>query len=334
MLIAVVAFVAAAVVVVLVGPRMARTADALGKATGMGGALFGVIFLSLATDLPEVALTPAAVLSGSPKIAVGGLLGSATAQLVLIAVVDVVFRKGKLAGQVSLQTTLAQCALMMSVLAVPLIVGAGGPTVGPVGLGAVLLPAAYVGMLVAIRGVNADEAHPRPALDQGGGHQPKPVRERARPLWLRFGVFALFLAGAGIALEYSTETIGSAIGLGQTAAGALLAGVVTSLPELVTAMSAVRQGAFDLAMGDLVGSSALDVVLLALADAFYTDGSVFDLLGPPEFTLIGMALAVITLVVVGLARGEEVGPPRVAVESYLTLAVYVAGAAILVTAGG
>lgn len=333
-MIAVVVFLMAAVVVVLVGPRMARTADGLAEATGMGGALFGVIFLSLATDLPEVTLTPAAVLSGTPKIAVGGLLGSATAQLVLIAVVDVVFRKGKLASLASLRTTLGQCALMMSVLAVPLIVAAGNPTLGRFGLGTVLLPAAYVGMLVAIRDIDPDEETSLPVGDDSGGSESEPAPDPVRSLWLRFAVFAALLAGAGIALEYSTETIGSAIGLGETAAGALLAGVVTSLPELVTALSAVRQGAFDLAVGDLVGSSALDVALLAWADLFYTDGSVFDLLGPPELALIGVALAVVTLLVVRLARGEQSGRPRVALESYLTLVVYIGGAAILVIAGG
>ncbi|MBK5223253.1 MAG: hypothetical protein JJE52_10330, partial [Acidimicrobiia bacterium] len=111
----------ATVVVLLVGPRMARTADDLAEATGLGGALFGVVFLALATDLPEIALTPTAVITGTPRIAVGGLLGSTAAQLTLIAVVDIAFRQGKLVSRVSTTTTLGQCALMMAVLAVVLL---------------------------------------------------------------------------------------------------------------------------------------------------------------------------------------------------------------------
>lgn len=333
MLRGVVTFAVAAGVVLVVGPRMARTADRLAKATGMGGALFGMVFLALATDLPEIALTPTAVLRGSPRIAVGGLLGAAAAQLLLIAVVDMAFVKGRLPGQLSLQATLAQCALMTAVLAVPLMVVAGLPTFGFVGVGTVLLALTYLGGLAAIRGIGRAQE-----VDSG---QVQPGREevqlrseagRVRSLWLRFGWFALLLAGAGAALESATELIGSAVGLEETAAGALIAGIVSPLPELVTAVSAARAGALDLAVGDLVGSSALDVALLAFADLFYTDGSVFQLLGAPEFTLIGVSLAITALLILALARGEPVSAPRVGLESYLMVAVYVAGVAILLAA--
>lgn len=333
MLTAVALFASAVVVVVLAGPRMATTANGLAKATGMGGALFGVVFLSLATDLPEITLTPAAVWSGTPRIAVGGLLGSAAAQLTLIALVDIVLREARLTRRVALRASLGQCALMMSVLAVPLIVAVGGPTVRGVGVGTLLLPVAYIGVLAAIRNVDPDDAPASPSEVDESGDEPRPGRPSVRSLWLRFGVFAVLLALAGVALESSTETIGSAIGLSETAAGALLAGIVTSLPELVTAVSAARVGALDLAVGDLVGSSALDVALLALADALYTEGSVFELLGRAEFTLIGVALAVTCLLVLGIARSRPALAPRAGVESYLMLAVYAGGAAILVSAG-
>ncbi len=87
-----------------------------------------------------------------------------------------------------------------------------------------------------------------------------------------------------------------------------------------------------MAVGNLVGSSALDVALLSWADVFYTEGSVFSLLGRAEFTLIGVALGLTALLVVGLARGTPVSSPRVGVESYLMIAVYVVGAAVLVSA--
>lgn len=333
MLTAVAGFLVAAGVVVLVGPRMARTANGLATATGMGGAFFGVVFLSLATDLPEVALTPAAILSGSPRIAMGGLLGSAAAQLVLIAVVDLTFRKRRLYGRVRLLGSIAQCAVMLSVLAVPLLVAAGDPTLKGIGMGTVLMVLVYLGVLATIRRIGRDvDPEPDPELDIESDSERQAETDSLGTLWLRFGGLALLLAAAGVALEKVTETIGSGIGIGETAAGALLAGVATSLPELVTALSAARAGAVELAVGDIVGSSALDVALLALADVFYTDGSVFDLMGSPEFTLIGIALALTSLLVVGLIRRQAAGSGRPGIESYIMLAVYATGAAILIAA--
>jgi len=336
MVTAVALFVAATAIVLAVGPRMARVADRLGEVTGLGGGLFGLVFLALATDLPEVALTPAAVLGGHPKLAVGGLLGSAAAQLAMIAAVDIAFRRGKLYANVPLRSSLGQCAVMLAVLAVPLVAASGTPAIGWISVATLTLPAAYLGLLLAIRGLSqagdGDSTGPSKVDDVADG--PAEPRHSMGWLWLRFGTYAVLLAGAGIALEAATETLGPAIGLEETAAGALLAGVATSLPELVTAVAAARAGALELAVGDIVGSSALDVTLLSWADIFYRDGSVFELLGAPEFTLLGVALALTTLLVVGLARREPVGSPNVGVETYLMLGVYVAGALVLIGANG
>lgn len=305
---------------------MARTADALAKATGMGGALFGVLFVALATDLPEITLTPTAVLSGSPRLAIGNLLGSAAAQLVLLAVVDVVFRQGQLLARAPLLSSLGPGALMLAVLAVPLVVAAANPTVSWIGLGTVLMVVAYVGTLGAVRGVEDPKAEGSPGPeDRERFHE----AESVPALWGRFALLAAVLAGAGIALETSTETIGAWIGLGETAAGALLAGVATSLPELVTAVAAVRINALGLVVGDLIGSSALDIALLALADATYTSGSVFDLIAGPELTLLGVCLALTSLLVLGLARRSPGPRTSVGIESYLMIVVYLLGVVIL-----
>ena len=201
------------------------------------------------------------------------------------------------------------------------------------------LPVAYLVVLAAIRHIDA------PGPDDDAGDMLDPSTGRSDPtkedlgvevgtLWRRFVLYALVLASAGVALEWSTERIGSAIGLAETAAGALLAGVVTSLPELVTAIAAIRAGALDLATGDIIGSSALDVALLAYADAFYTDGTVFDLVDDAEVVLVGMAIALTSLLLIGLSRRALGEPKRVAVESYVMLVVYGAGALVLITADG
>lgn len=226
---------------------------------------------------------------------------------------------------------------MLSVLAVPLIAAVGTPSIGNVSLATLALPAVYFGVLAVVRGIKdeppagegpsaVDDAIEDPEQQSGS-------RRDQGSLWARFAVFAALLAAAGVTLESSTETIGSALGLNETAAGALLASVVTPLPELVTAVAAARAGALALAVGDLVGSSALDVALLSWADVFHP-GSIFDLFGPAEIGLLGVTLAVTSLLVVGLAHGERPGRHRVAVESYLMLAVYATGVVILLTASG
>lgn len=320
-------FLAAAGAILLVGPPMARVADRLSEATGLGGALFGIVFLALATDLPEVALTSAASLTGTPRIAMGGVLGGTAAQLLYIAVVDLALRDRRLHPNLPLESTLSQGAFMAGLLTVPLLFAAGDLRIGWVSAGTIVLLGTYLTGLSVLRRVA-----PGMETSESSDEEDDAVTESTGPLWRRFIGFAAVLAGAGVALENTTESLGGHLGIGETAAGALLAGVVGSLPELVTAVSAARAGALELAVGNLVGSSAIDVTMLALADVLHTGGSVFELLGPAEYTLIAVGMAMTVLLLFALARRTVERRSSVAPESYLMLVTYVFGAVLLLTA--
>ncbi|MFO0266194.1 MAG: hypothetical protein ACK51D_04540, partial [Cyclobacteriaceae bacterium] len=64
-------------------------------------------------------------------------------------------------------------------------------------------------------------------------------------------------------------------GLSNTFFGTLFLAAATSLPELVVSYAAIRMGAFDLLVGNLLGSNVFNIFILALTDIFYTRGSLF-----------------------------------------------------------
>jgi cation:H+ antiporter len=103
----------------------------------------------------------------------------------------------------------------------------------------------------------------------------------------------------------STE-IAIITGLGTSFVGTVLLSLVTSLPELLAALAALRIGAFDLAVGNLFGSSVFNMLGLGLADFFYIDGS---LLGgiDPGFALVGLLALLLTnmALLANLARIER-----------------------------
>jgi cation:H+ antiporter len=73
----------------------------------------------------------------------------------------------------------------------------------------------------------------------------------------------------------------------------LLIATVTSLPELVAMISAVRLGAYDIAVGNLFGSNVFNMFALAMADVFYTGGNFFDAINP-TFALAGLLAMLLT----------------------------------------
>ena len=81
-------FLAAGAVVVVAGTALARYADAIAKATGLGRLWIGSVLLAGATSLPELTTDVAAVRLGATDLAVGDLFGSSMANMLILAIID------------------------------------------------------------------------------------------------------------------------------------------------------------------------------------------------------------------------------------------------------
>jgi cation:H+ antiporter len=91
-------------------------------------------------------------------------------------------------------------------------------------------------------------------------------------LILTFAGLAAIVAGAGVILARSADTIADITRLGRLLVGSLLLAAATSLPELTVDLAAVRQGQPDLAVGDLLGSSLMNLLILAAVDLVQRSG--------------------------------------------------------------
>lgn len=83
---------------------------------------------------------------------------------------------------------------------------------------------------------------------------------------LQFGLLAAVVVAAGTVLSHYADAIAEATGFGRLLVGSVLLAGATSLPELTVDLSAVRLNLPDLAIGDLLGSSLMNLFILALLD--------------------------------------------------------------------
>lgn len=74
---------------------------------------------------------------------------------------------------------------------------------------------------------------------------------------------------------HRAKQVAESTGLGATFMGTWLVGLSTSLPELVASIAALRLGAFDLAVGNLIGSNAFNMAILIVVDLAHPGGSIF-----------------------------------------------------------
>src|SRR5918911_2934125 len=81
-------FVGCAAAIWLAGIKLSDTTDVLSQRLHLGSAMGGVILLAIATNLPELAITASAALSGKLDVAVGNVLGGIALQTVVLVVLD------------------------------------------------------------------------------------------------------------------------------------------------------------------------------------------------------------------------------------------------------
>jgi cation:H+ antiporter len=162
-----------------------------------------------------------------------------------------------------------------------------------------------------------------PDEDDGGI---KPSR-----VWLGFATSVLVVGVAGWLLGLSGIALVRHTGLSETLVGSLFTAVATSLPELVTAVAAVRHGALTLAVGGIIGGNTFDVLFLAFADIAYRDGSLYHAIGPQPLFIISLTILLTAILLLGLIRRERRGVANIGFESMAVVVCYGIGLLTLVS---
>lgn len=271
-------FLVAAVIVIAAGTMLARAGDVIAARTKLGGAWVGSVFLALATSLPEIVTDIAAVRLGAIDLAVGDLMGSSMANMLILALISLAPAGVDMFRRAAFDHALYAClAIIMTTLAAMGMMSRADTAYFGVGAWSLVLVGVYVATSsLAFRVSTVAQAAGEVAEMSGHAPNDSPVAvTHARPMPLRQAILAFIGAAAVIVLaapQFATAAEGLALvsGMGHTFMGTWLVGLSTSLPELVTSMAAVRLRAYDLAVGNLFGSNAINMTLFALLDPFHS----------------------------------------------------------------
>jgi cation:H+ antiporter len=130
------------------------------------------------------------------------------------------------------------------------------------------------------------------------------------PLWINLAVFAASAAvvwAAGTRLAAYVDAIAKRTGLGQGFAGLLLLGGITSLPEVATVTTSSLTGNPALALNNILGSAAINVVLLAVADAVLGRDALTAVVAKPATLLQGtLGMILLAMTAAAITTGDRV----------------------------
>ena len=288
------------VIILFAGTKLARYGDAIAKKTGLGGIWIGLMLLAAITSMPELVTGVSSVaLVGLPNLAMGTLLGSCLFNLTILALLDILHPRTPVLSEARLQhIVLAGVGiLLIAVAAVSIFAGErlSGLRLGWVGVPSIIILILYLvavwRMLRFERKQAAQRLEATPSQYEG-----MPVKT----MWFKFALAAIAVIGTGIWISFIGDEIAGTYGWSASFVGSLFLAISTSMPELVVTVTALRLGAIDMAVADILGANMLDMAHLFIVDLFFSQGLILSSVSSTHLTTAVVAVVMSLLVIVGL----------------------------------
>jgi len=314
-------FALVAAVIVVAGVQLARYGDVIGEKSGLGRSWIGMVLLAATTSLPELftgfgatALTPL------PDIAVGDVLGSCMFNLLILSLMDAI-QPDRISARAHQGHALAIGfgLALVAVAGIGLVGAAYWPAIGWMGPNALVLIGLY---FVAMRMMFTHELQRRASTTLPETSALGAPDVSLRTALIRYGVAALAVVGAALYLPSLGGALARETGLGEAFVGSLFIALTTSLPEIVVSIAAVRMGALDLGIGNVLGSNLFNLLILGLDDVFYAPGPLLQAVDSSHVVSVMAIVLMNAFFLVGLTQQVLLKRFRVAWDTGAMAVVY------------
>ena len=245
-------FAAGLICIIKGGDLFVDAASWIAEASGIPKFIIGATIVSFATTLPEMLVSVFAALEGSADIAVGNAVGSVTANLGLIMCLSLVCMECAMSRK---QFGVKACLLLAAVLVLFAFTRDGQLSIGESVFILLIFAGFIVESLIAARreqGTEVAEDTERPAVNG------KTIAVNI----VKFVVgAAAIVLGAQLLID-NGSAIASLLGVPDAIVAATMIAIGTSLPELVTTLTAIRKKQSSLSVGNIIGANIMDLTLI------------------------------------------------------------------------
>ena len=265
------------VALVIGGEGLVRGAVSVARRAGLSPLVIGLTLVGFGTSAPELMTSLVAALDGLPGIALGNVVGSNIANILLILGVAAVIAP-MVAGAVLGRDGWVMLAATAAVIGL-ILTGTIGLSAGVTLFAALIV---YLGYTL-----------------WAGGEADLDTTTPPAPIWQGLAYFVAGLVGVVLGANWLVDgasNIARVIGISEAVIGLTIVAVGTSLPELVTSALAARKGQGAIAVGNVIGSNIFNILGILGITATVTPLSVpAEITGVTLWVLGGAALVPMAL---------------------------------------
>jgi len=204
-------------------------------------------------------------------LTIGNLIGANAFNLFNLAILDIVHRHGSIITNASPAHRLSGWFSLILVVSVALFIIISLRVYEmPLGWIGWYTPVIIIIYVLSVRGIFNYEKQHKAMVEVAIHPEDMPIKK----VYLYFVISAVFIIGAGIWLATIGDEIAVATGWGQSFVGSLFLAFTTTLPEITVSFTALRIGAIDMAVANLIGSNLFNLTIIPIIDIIYTRGPI------------------------------------------------------------
>jgi cation:H+ antiporter len=323
------AFILCTSAIVYAGTRLSRYGDIIAEKTGLGRTWIGVVLMATVTSLPELATGISSVTyAGVPDIAAGDVLGSCVFNMLILALLDAVYRPMPISAKAQQGHILSAGfgILLLSAVVLSLFLANRAFTLGWIGVYSLLFIVIY---FFAMRMVYSYEKRQLALFIKEAAIKLQYGDIPTRTAVFHYAINAAIVIIAAMFLPKIGEGIAETTGLGQSFVGNIFIAISTSLPEVVVSLAAVKMGAVDLAIGNLFGSNIFNILILGIDDILFIKGPLLSFTNQNHAISALSAVMMTAIAIIGLTYRAEKKPMLLAWDSVAIVFVFMVNLALL-----
>ena len=292
-------FVICSIALVYCGYKLSYLGDVISEKTHITKTIMGFVLLAIATSAPEFITSSASILVvKSPDLAAGDIFGSILIDLGIISILDLVEGKGPIMLKVQTQHILyaAWTVILLSFICFSMLLnifkGVGFVLFG-MGLDSFILIVLFVIALFTIFSMEKN--------NKGNVSNSQKIYQdiELKTSVLKFLFYFFIIIGLGIWLSKIGKEIVIFMGWSDALVGTFFLGVVTSFPELIVSISALRFN-INMAVANILGSCFFDIMIVPLCDAFFREGAFLSHISIENLFTVILSIILFNIIIVGI----------------------------------